>query len=230
MLPLVSIVIAVYNGEKYLEAAINSVLNQSYPTVELILVDDGSTDRTSIILARYQSCAKLLYQANQGQATAQNLGIINAKGEYITFLDADDLFCPDKLFSQVHYLLKNPKLDTAVGLMQQFLSPELSTESKAKRACPEALTPGFLPSGTLFRRDCFERFGLFNTTYKTGVYMEWYMRAKEQKLTEHLHQQLVAKRRIHDTNHGIVQRHLQQEYLHIVKAALERRKAVGHPA
>src|SRR5690606_16989342 len=107
----------------------NSVLNQSYPTVELILVDDGSTDRTSIILARYQSCAKILYQKNQGQATAQNLGIINARGEYITFLDADDLFCPDKLFSQVHYLLKNPKLDTVVGLMQQFLSPELSTES-----------------------------------------------------------------------------------------------------
>ena len=226
MQPLVSIVIAVYNGEKYLEAAINSVLNQSYPSMELILVDDGSTDNTVAILARYQSCAKLLYQANQGQAAAQNLGIMNATGEYITFLDADDLFCPDKLFSQVHYLVQNPTLDIVVGLMQQFLSPELSAESKAKRACPTDLMPGYLPGSTLFRRTCFKRFGLFNTAYKTGVYMDWYMRAKEQGLTEHVHHQLVAKRRIHDTNHGILQRHLQKEYLHIVKAALERRKAI----
>ena len=137
MQPLVSIVLAVYNGENYLEEAIASILNQSYPAMELILVDDGSTDNTPQLLNRYRSCAQVLTQSNQGQASAQNLGINKARGEYITFLDADDLFCVDKLFLQVQLLKQHPKIDTAVGLIEQFLSPELSAESKALRACPK---------------------------------------------------------------------------------------------
>lgn len=107
---MVSIIIAVYNGEKYIKEAIESVLNQTYKDIELIVVDDGSTDNTKGIVTSYLK-VKYVYQENKGEGAARNVGTSLAKGEYVAFLDADDLCKVDKIENQVNILQSNSEID-----------------------------------------------------------------------------------------------------------------------
>jgi glycosyltransferase involved in cell wall biosynthesis len=113
-LPKVSVIIATYNNSQYITEAINSVLNQTYTAYEIIIIDDGSTDNTAEVLQpyldQYQDQIKYYYQTNQGVSKARNFGIEIATGEYVVFLDADDLFLPDKLASQVAVFQAKPYL------------------------------------------------------------------------------------------------------------------------
>jgi glycosyltransferase involved in cell wall biosynthesis len=103
-LPLVSVVMPAYNSAQYIAEAIDSVLLQDYPALEIIVVDDGSSDNTTEIVARYGDKVSLLTQANQGSAAARNLGIRHANGKYIAFLDADDVWWSQKIRYQIEAL------------------------------------------------------------------------------------------------------------------------------
>jgi glycosyltransferase involved in cell wall biosynthesis len=109
---LVSVIIPTYNSAEYLEQSLQSVFSQTYSFVQVIVVDDGSTDDTRQVLAPYIREGKIQYcfQQNRGPAAARNLGIQQARGEFIGFLDADDLWLPEKLESQVVVLRKNPDI------------------------------------------------------------------------------------------------------------------------
>ena len=109
-LPLVSVVIPAYNCERYLGRAIRSVLAQTYPRIECIVVDDGSTDGTAEVIDRFGSAVRAIRQENGGAAAARNAGIRTATGRYIAFLDADDYWLRNKLELQIHILEKNPDL------------------------------------------------------------------------------------------------------------------------
>lgn len=102
--PLVSVVMPAYNSARYIAEAIDSALQQDYPAQEIIIVDDGSTDDTVNIVARYGGKVQLLTQKNQGSAAARNLGIRHARGKYIAFLDADDAWWRHKIRHQVEAL------------------------------------------------------------------------------------------------------------------------------
>lgn len=107
--PLVSIIIPVYNAERYLDACLNSAVNQTWPDKEIIIVDDGSTDH-SLAIAKKQACKwiKVFYQQNKGASAARNKGLQEAKGDYIQFLDADDILSADKIEKQVLQLQTKP--------------------------------------------------------------------------------------------------------------------------
>ena len=107
--PLVSIIIPAYNAEKYIKTTINSALKQTYQNIEIIVIDDGSTDKTKNIIQSIQD-PRIIYihQENQGQSAARNAGIKIAKGEYIALLDSDDLFLPQKIEKQVNFLEIHP--------------------------------------------------------------------------------------------------------------------------
>ncbi len=109
-IPNVSVIIPAYNGARFLPEAIESVLAQTYKDYEIIVVDDGSTDNTKEILKPYFDKIKYIHQQNQGAATARNTGIRHSQGEYIAFLDADDVWLPEKLHTQVYYLDNNPEV------------------------------------------------------------------------------------------------------------------------
>lgn len=108
--PLVSVVIPVYNAERFVAAAIDSVLKQTYPSTELIVVDDGSTDTTAAVVRSYGERVRYIFQSNARQAAARNRGIAEARGELIAFLDADDTWREDKLEKQVAVLDQAPDL------------------------------------------------------------------------------------------------------------------------
>jgi teichuronic acid biosynthesis glycosyltransferase TuaG len=119
--PLISIITPVYNVENFIKETIESVLIQTYSNWELILIDDGSTDKSSEICKKYvikDKRIKYFYKKNGGQASARNLGIKNAKGDYITFLDSDDLYFKDKLENHLYDLKKyNADFYYGAGLM-----------------------------------------------------------------------------------------------------------------
>jgi len=112
--PLVSIIIPVYNRPDFIKESAASVLNQSYRNIELIIVDDGSTDDTATVIrtiAEKDSRVTYLYQKNAGAAAATNLGLSKVKGDFVGFLDSDDIFLPEKIQKQVDFFYKNPITD-----------------------------------------------------------------------------------------------------------------------
>src|SRR6266496_4957976 len=120
---LVSVVIVAHDNWPDLELALESALNQSYPAVEVILVDNGSTDATQTeIAARYQSRLRYMRQSNLHDAAGYNRGVAKALGEFIQLLDGDDFIAPNKIEKQVEALLQNPEADIAYGDVRQFQS------------------------------------------------------------------------------------------------------------
>ena len=103
---LVSVIIPVYNGEKFVASSIESALKQTYNPVEIIVINDGSTDSTQEVLNQFEGKIIVIQQKNAGQADARNHGLNIAKGKYIALLDSDDLFAPEKLEKQISFLKK----------------------------------------------------------------------------------------------------------------------------
>jgi glycosyltransferase involved in cell wall biosynthesis len=132
--PLVSILINNYNYGHYLAEAIDSALAQTYPQVEVIVVDDGSTDDSAAIIAGYGDRIQAIYQANQGQASAFNAGFARSRGELICFLDADDIFLPDKVATIVAAFAVSP-------LIGWCFHPQVLFQQGEPRPTPVAPAP-----------------------------------------------------------------------------------------
>ena len=159
MNPLVSVMIGAYNAAPYLGEAIESALGQDYEPIELIVVDDGSTDGTADV-ARSFAQTKLIQQENGGNGAARNRAVENASGELYAFLDADDRFTPGKLRLQKGALDADPGLDMVFGHVREFFSPELDEETRASLRPPAAEPmPWTAPNLMLVRRESFQRVG-----------------------------------------------------------------------
>jgi glycosyltransferase involved in cell wall biosynthesis len=118
--PVVSIIIPAFNAEKYIAESVESIVDQSHPSVECIVVDDGSTDRTAEIVAGFGDRVHLTRQANAERSAARNAGLAQASGEYVGFLDADDLLLPGKVAEQVTFLEAHPEYDVVYSLVKYF--------------------------------------------------------------------------------------------------------------
>lgn len=224
MSPLVSTIVPVYNGEKYVSEAIESILAQAYRPIETILVDDGSTDGTSEIAKRFSPNVKYWYQTNAGTGAARNRGIELAKGSFFAFLDADDLWLPDKLTVQMAAFHDDPETEIVFGYVKQFYSPELDDITKSKLRCPDKAMPGCLPCTMLIKRDAFFRVGLFETNWRLGQDVSWIIRAREHGLRAVMVPHLVYMRRLHKDNKGIINREFSKDRIRILKASLDRRR------
>lgn len=222
---LVSIVIPAYNGERYVAAALDSVLAQRYRPLEILVVDDGSTDSTQQIARGYAREVRLIEIEHQGHPLARNTGIRAAAGEFIAFLDHDDLWSPEKLDLQFACFERNPELDLVFGHVVNFLSPELTAEERARLAVPLRPLPGLLQGAMLARRRSFDRVGFFSEEHEVGDFIDWYGRAMLARMNVEMLSETVLQRRIHSTNFQRVNHHRQHEYLYVVKALLARRRA-----
>lgn len=224
--PLVSVIIPVYNCEKYLEAAIESILAQTYQMLEIIVVDDGSTDRSAEITRSF-TAVKYFKISHGGATKALNYGIARCRGDYIAFLDADDLWVEEKLSKQIATFKANPKLEAIFGYIHQFKSPELDQATKDKIAIPAEMAPGYHKDTILIKTKALYRVGLYDENVVFSDFIDWYLRASEKGLKSLMLKEVVAKRRIHKTNLGIRQRDNRQEYARVLKASLDRRRKLG---
>ena len=225
ILPLISVIIPVYNGERYLAEAIESVLNQSYSSHEVIIVDDGSEDGSGEVARKFGSAVRYSWQQHAGIGAARNHAVRLAQGTFLAMQDADDVWVEDKSKLQMAAFAADPTLHMVTGQVRNFYSPELD-QSIAKRVyCPPNLMPGYLV-GALIRRDFFEHVGPFETNWYIGDAVSWYLRAAEMGLRLLTLPDLVLSRRVHEGNSTIRYRqHLPGEYARILKASIERRRA-----
>ena len=225
---LVSVVVPVYNGERHVAAALDSVLAQRHRPLEILVVDDGSTDSTVRIVRGYAPEVRLIERERQGPPMARNAGVRAAAGEFIAFLDHDDLWSPGKLECQMACLERNPALDLVFGQAVNFFSPELTAEERERLAVPLRPLPGLLQGAMLARRRAFDRIGLFSEDHEVGDFIDWYGRAMVAQMNVEMPPETVLHRRIHSSNFQRVNRHRQREYLRLLKDLLDRRRgAVG---
>jgi glycosyltransferase involved in cell wall biosynthesis len=223
--PVVSVVIPVHNGERFLGEAVESVLAQEGAPLEVLVVDDGSTDGSAHVAARFGSPVRCLSQAHAGIASARNTGIRAARGDLLAFLDADDLWTPGRLRLQIDRLAADPALDCVFGLVEHFRDPGASLRFEVW--APER-APGLLPGAMLIRRAAFLRVGPFDETWRLGEFVEWQLRAEERGLRREILPVVVLRRRIHDANTTARLAVDRGEYLRVLRTVL-RRRAAGTP-
>jgi len=219
----ISVIIPSYNSAKYLPEALQSILSQTQKVHEIILIDDGSTDNTEQLIALYPEVS-YFKQINLGIATALNEGIKRATGNLLTFLDADDIWLPDKITIQLNTLRDNPAMDMIFGWIEQFISPELPEHEKLTIDFHSGAMIGRHKSTWMIRREAFQRVGFFKGSFALEEFLDWYMKAKEAGLSEIVIEQTLAKRRIHDTNASRINKNLRKQFPRLLKAALDRRR------
>ena len=227
MKPLVSVMIGVYNAAPYLGEAIESVLAQDYEPLELIVVDDGSTDGSGDV-ARSFEAVQVIRQENAGNGAARNRAVEAASGALYAFLDADDRFTPGKLSLQKAALDSDSGIDMVFGHVREFLSPELDEETAAmlRPPAPEPMA-WTAPNLMLIRRESFERVGPFTTAVRVGVTVDWFARAAEAGLRYAILPEVVLERRLHTQNNGLRERASRSQYIEVIRQAMERRRAAA---
>lgn len=183
--PTVSVVLPVFNGETFVGRAVQSVLRQTMSDLELLVVDDGSTDRTSTVISRYsEPRLKLVKLAtNSGAAAARNAGIDQARGEYIAFLDSDDEWMPDKLERQLEYIAASSaptgisttgfRIYRVVSGRHQDIIPDPGLDWRRQQLTMCALSPG---STLMVKRDVFPQVGMFDVALRRFEDWDWVIR------------------------------------------------------
>jgi len=181
--PLVSVVIPTYNCP-FLSEAINSVLTQTYENIEIIIIDDGSTDKTRVIVEKYHTKVQYIYQENQGVSSARNNGIRASHGDYIAFLDADDVWLPAKLKNQIDIFNENDNIGF-VYCDNYFVNESLRPLSNYSRKIPLfegdilinfLLDYFIITSGLVVKRECFSSIGYFSREYIVDEDFEFFLR------------------------------------------------------
>jgi glycosyltransferase involved in cell wall biosynthesis len=223
--PLISVIIPVYNGERYLAEAIESVLNQTYHFIELLVIDDGSSDRSAQIAKRFSSSVRCFSQPRRGAGAARNRGVDLSQGRYLAFLDADDIWIGNKLERQLAAFESCPGLDVVFSHVQIFHSPELSGKLRERLPIPVEIMPGYVVGTMLIERDAFLRVGPFGGDWELAEFIDWHARAMELGLKSIMLPEVMMRRRIHENNQGIYKReHRSSDYLRAIRAALNRRR------
>ncbi|MFO1520296.1 MAG: glycosyltransferase family A protein [bacterium] len=220
--PLVSVVIPVYNGEKFLSETLKSVFAQDYGFFEVVVVDDGSTDRSAEIAQSFP--AKYVRQANQGHAVAKNRGVEESKGEMLAFLDADDLWHPSKLTVQQGRMEANPGWGGSIHYQRLFLEPgtEMPVQFREKRFLEDHAAN--IPSALMVWRPAFEKVGLFDASYVHGNDSDWFFRAKDMGVTVGVVPETLLFRRLHGNNLTRQTPALRKDLLQAVRASVLRQR------
>lgn len=224
---LVSAIIPVYNGEQFLAEAIQNIQHQNYHPLEIIVVDDGSTDGTAEVAASFKDSIHYVYQSNSGPSAARNRGIKIAKGDIITFLDTDDLWSDNKLAVQVSYLASHPSVEIIQGLIQQMKLAQL--EAKQQAIFEEYYPPyNFINLGSaIYRKSVFDKIGLFDETLSYGEDVDWFIRAWENGVSKVVLEQVTLFYRKHQENMTFGKNLVELGFVRIFKKHLDRCRLRG---
>ncbi len=204
--PLVSVVIPAFDSERFIGEAIESVLAQTYSPVELIVVDDGSSDRSAEVAGAYPE-ATVIVQENSGPSAARNRGAAAARGEFLAFHDSDDAMTPDKLAVQVGRMLDDPGVGCVLAEQDLLVEPgaelpfwvEGSEVPTVMPPRPPELAdePMVHPMTMVVRREVFERVGPFDESMRAAEDFDWLMRATEEGVEIARLSQVLLRRRVH---------------------------------
>jgi glycosyltransferase involved in cell wall biosynthesis len=217
--PLVSVIVATWNGEEFLRPALESLFAQDYEPIEAILVDDGSEDGTPEIAKSFAGL-RYIRQENQGLAAAHNTGVVAARGEFIAFLDDDDELPPNKVSLQAEYLLSHPEVGCVMG-RQEWIDPPPWLTRDAVYGDLDGIPPG----SAMIRRDVLQQLGGFDTSFRWGEDMDLLVRMREQGVVMFVLPEIVLSRRFTGSNMTAPEnRPVKNPLLKSLKAKLERER------
>ena len=220
----ISAIVPLYNAEKFVEEALNSILNQKEVTVdEIIVVDDGSTDKGAKIVSSFGKRVRLLRQDHRGIAATRNYGIKNSIGDFIAFLDADDIWTENHLLKLIEPFQTNPATVVSFGRVEQFANQK---KDEKKITGNQKVLHGLLPGSVLIRKKLFKTVGLFDTSFNIGEFLEWYSRITNLDFPVEMIPEVVLKRRIHENNTGILQKENRNDYVRVLFEHLKRKRAL----
>jgi glycosyltransferase involved in cell wall biosynthesis len=229
--PLISCIVPVFNDERYLAEALDSILAQRYRPLEVIVVDDGSTDQTPAVAARYRSEIIYLRQNKAGAPVARNSGLRAARGDFVAFLDSDDLWHAEKLERQMARFEARPDLDVCLTYLQNFWIPELKAEEERFKGHRLAQPlPGYVTQTLLARRRSFDKVGPFSQFMPVGDPADWFLRAAECGLVMETIPDVLVYRRMHERNMSMesgsrkMSPLMQDAMLQVLRASIERRR------
>jgi glycosyltransferase involved in cell wall biosynthesis len=208
--PQVTVIVPVRDGERYLVDALESVLRQTTPPAEVLVIDDGSRDASPDIATRFGPPVRVVRQGTDGLAAALNRGIAEASGGVIAFCDADDISTPDRLERQLDALARDPECAIVGGLVQQFVSPDAVEATRGLRIDMRP-TSVALNGLLMVRAEVFELVGGFDTSMETVVGIDWMSRARSFGLRMTMIDEVVLLRRVHGGNLGVVS-HVQKRH------------------
>jgi glycosyltransferase involved in cell wall biosynthesis len=220
---MISVVLAVHNGAKFLAAALNSVMRQTCAPGEVIVVDDGSTDASADIAASFGPPIRVLRCAHRGAALALNAGLAEARGELLAFIDADDLWADEKLAQQSAALASDLSIEAIFGRVVQFTDMDCRIAEPNEIKQKSRSFVGISKISMLIRRAAFDRVGPFNAAM-VADFPDWYARAVCSGIRIECLDSVVAFRRIHHNNTTRLQRKsLERDYLRLVRARIAQR-------
>jgi glycosyltransferase involved in cell wall biosynthesis len=225
--PRISVITAVKNGEQYVGEALQSILAQTLPPYEIIVVDGQSTDRT-LAIAQSFAGVQCVIQTIAGLARARNAGLAAAEGDWIAFLDYDDLWDPDKLRIQTSYMVARPDLQYTTTLMRFIREPGAKLRPELDQAALDQPRPGLTPSALLARRSAFDQVGLFDPAYVNGADIDWLTRAQDLGVPTAIVPQVLMIKRLHHTNLSINTAVSRHDMFRVVRASLARRQPGAH--
>jgi GT2 family glycosyltransferase len=221
--PLLSVVIPVWNGERFLRSAVENVLSQQYAPIEILIVNDGSTDGTEAEVSRLPCDVRYFAQHNGGPAAARNRGIRESSGDVIAFLDVDDLWPENILALLVSELMGDAAVDVVHGY-GQVLSLDPASGAFVSAGSPEEAFPHYIGAG-VYRRRVFDRIGLFDSTMMYGEDTDWFARAKSAGAVLKRLDLVTMLVRRHDQNMTRDTSQLTRGNLRAFKRALDRKRA-----
>ena len=193
--PLVSVIVAAFDAERYLAETLDSIVAQDHPALEIVLVDDGSTDNTPEITQSYGDAVRYFAQPNRGLGAAQNQGLALATGDFVSFLDADDLWLPEKTRVQLAAIVARPDVDVVFAHVEQFATSPSSGGAPPQIPDELRIMPGYSTGTMLISRATFDRVGPFSETVTIGPFIEWYLRAQDLGLRAHVMDEVLMRRR-----------------------------------
>jgi glycosyltransferase involved in cell wall biosynthesis len=224
--PLVSVIIPAFNRERLLPDALASVRAQRCGSLEIIVVDDGSSDATAAAAEAFDPSVRCLRQEHRGVSAARNRGLAEARGELIAFLDSDDLWPEGSLAHRIELLRTNPHVEVVYGKTRVHnLIPQ--TTLRRYRDGEAIHHPSF--GSMLVRRTVFDRIGGINEAFEHSEDIDWVCRAKEAGVVMLLTDHVVLEYRIHGANMTSDATTNRAFLFRALKGSLDRRRTGGEP-
>jgi len=221
--PLVSVVMPVFNGERFIREAIRNIVDQEYPAAEIIVVDDGSTDRTESIVRELPCDIRYFKQEQSGPASARNRGIRDTSGDLVAFLDVDDLWPENNLKMLVDEMLRRPDVDVVRG-HAQVMEQDPENRNLVFTGSPEEAYPDYI-GAALYRKRVFTKIGLFDPALRFAEDTDWYNRAREQNIRMERLDAVTLWVRRHGRNMTHGKGPLELNMLRAFKKTLDRKRA-----
>jgi len=222
----VSVVIPCFNTRSYVGEAIECALTQLRSNDEVIVVDDGSTDDSLSVIARYAPRAHCIRQPNQGISGARNTGLMHCTNPLVAFLDADDLWPEGSLAIRRATMASTPALGFVWGAVESFVSPELDADARGAVGILPPTRGGRLAGTLLVRRSVFDVVGGFDRTFRVGETIDWVARADAAGILSREIDAILLRRRVHGSNTMAKQQRMQSDYLRALRMSIDRKRAL----